>query len=145
MEKQRIAKHHLTDCVDIFLKAYNSAPWNCHWTMEKASQYLSELIDSNGFIGFILYENEKAIGAVLAHSKTWWTHNQLMVDEFFIAPEFQAKGYGKKLMRFCDEYAQENEIELMVLMTNKYLPAYRFYENLGYITADQYTFMFKQL
>jgi aminoglycoside 6'-N-acetyltransferase I len=145
MEILPITLNNLDDCIKVFISAYNQAPWNYSWTFDQAKQYLSEYLDSKYFIGFILYENKKAVGAVFAHSKTWWTNQQLMIDEFYIANGNQRKGYGKMLMEHCDQYARENEIEQLILMTHKYMPAFKFYENIDYIAAEQYVFMFKQL
>jgi len=113
-----IDKVNLHDCIDIFISAYNQAPWNHNWTFAKAKTYLSEYADSPGFVGFVLYDGNKPVGATFAH---------------------------KILMEHCNQYARANQIGLLILMTNKYMPAYKFYDRLGYITADQYLFMFKQL
>lgn len=145
MTKVPLTVENLDDCVTIFMGAYNNAPWNCQWTIQKAKQYLSELAGNVNFCGFIVYEDNIPVGAVLGHRKTWWTNQQLLIDEFFISPNFQRKGYGKKIMQMCEDEATLNGIELLVLMTNKYLPAYKFYEHDGYVAADQYVFMFKQL
>ncbi|HWZ15390.1 MAG TPA: GNAT family N-acetyltransferase [Mucilaginibacter sp.] len=140
-----LTNQNLDDCTGVFLKSYNQPPWNYHWTFDKAKQYLSEYMNCTQFVGFILYDEGEPVGAILGHKKTWWTGPQFMIDEFFISPERQRKGYGKKLLDFCDQYANENGIELLILMTNKYMPAYQFYTKSGYINTEQYVFMFKQL
>jgi GNAT superfamily N-acetyltransferase len=140
-----VTLENLNDCVNVFLKAYNQEPWNYHWTVEKATQYLSEYMSSGYFIGAILYDENVPVGAMFGHTKTWWTNKQMMIDEFFIASEKQRKGYGKQLMEFCSTYAKQQEAELLILMTNKYMPAYKFYDKIGYTTTEQYVFMFKQL
>ncbi|AYL95794.1 GNAT family N-acetyltransferase [Mucilaginibacter celer] len=145
MEIIAITENQLTHCAAILIEAYNAPPWNCRWTPEKAHQYLGELIDHRDFVGFMIYDENQPAGAILGHKKTWWTNKQLMIDELFVSPAHQKKGYGKKLLQFCEEYANSNQIELLVLMTNKYLPVYDFYEMAGYTLADQYVFMFKQL
>jgi len=145
MEIVPITETYLNDCVKIFIDAYNSPPWNCQWTTEKAESYLSELFHNSNFVGFMVYENQYAAGAILGHRKTWWTNDQLMIDELFVSPTAQKKGYGHKLMQQCEEHANQNGIGLLVLMTNKYLPVFNFYEKLNLLAADQYVFMFKQL
>jgi aminoglycoside 6'-N-acetyltransferase I len=145
MESFFISEKHLDDCVAVFMNVYNSPPWNCHWTTEKATQYLLELITDASFVGFIEYKNNDAIGAILGHKKTWWTGQQLVIDELFVSPAFQKNGYGKKLLKLCEGYAVTDHIELLGLMTNKYLPAFGLYEGMEYIAADQYIFMFKQI
>jgi len=136
---------NLDDCTGVFIKSYNQPPWNYHWTFDKAKQYLSEYMNCWSYAGFLLYDEEQPVGAMLGHKKTWWTGQQFMIDEFFISSEKQRMGYGKKLLDFCDRYANENQMELLILMTNKYMPAYNFYTKSGYITTEQYVFMFKQL
>lgn len=145
MESFFITGKHLDDCVGVFVSAYNAPPWNCHWTIEKANQYLSELVTNADFVGLIVYENNNAVGAILGHKKTWWTNQQLVVDELFVSTAFQKSGYGKQLLTLFEDYAIKNQIELLGLMTNKYLPVFDFYERMDYVAADQYVFMFKQL
>jgi GNAT superfamily N-acetyltransferase len=145
MEILAVTHENLEDCISVFIKAYNQTPWNYQWTFEKAKQYLSEYLNSASFVGFIMYDQQKAVGAIFGHTKTWWTNKQLMVDEFFISAEKQRRGYGKKLMEYCNQYARAQQVELLILMTNKYMPAYKFYNTIGYTTTEQYVFMFKQL
>jgi aminoglycoside 6'-N-acetyltransferase I len=145
MEILPITAHNLDHCLGIFIKAYNTPPWNYHWTADKAAQYLAEYAANPHFAGFILYDDGEAVGAVFAHQKTWWTNSQLFIDEFFIAPNKQRMGYGQKLMDHCNTYATQNHLEILVLMTNKYMPSYKFYNKIGYTTTEQFVFMFKQV
>jgi len=140
-----VTTENIRDCIPVFLKSYNQPPWNYNWTFEKAEQYLSEYLGCKQFIGFILYDQNQPAGAIFAHRKTWWTNKQLMIDEFFISPEKQRMGYGKKLLGFCEQYAIEKQIESIILMTNKYMPSYNFYDNIGYMTTEQFIFMFKPM
>lgn len=139
-----VTTRDIDKCAAAYLKAYNCAPWNYRWTYENAKDYLLEYISSTQFVGFAFHEDDIIVGALFAHSKTWWTNRQLMVDEFFIAQENQGIGYGKKLLAHCEEYAVDYKIESIVLMTSRYMPAYEFYDSRGYVTAEQYVFMFKQ-
>ena len=136
---------NIGDCTPVFLKAYNGPPWNYGWTAEKAEQYLAEYLGCTQFVGFVLYGEDQAVGAMLGHRKTWWTNQQLMIDEFFVSAEKQRMGYGKKLLAYCDQYAREKQIESIVLMTNKYMPSFSFYNKAGYTATEQYIFMFKQV
>jgi GNAT superfamily N-acetyltransferase len=135
----------LKECAEVFVTAYHGPPWNYDWTLGKAQLYLSEYLQSANFIGFLATEENKIIGATFAHKKTWWTGPQLMIDEFFIAPQEQKKGVGKRLMHDCMQFAKDNHIGLSVLMTNRFAPAFEFYERQGYTVTEQYIFMFKQL
>jgi aminoglycoside 6'-N-acetyltransferase I len=139
-----VTTENLDECVSAFLKAYNCPPWNYNWTREKARQYLLEYTSCKQFVGFALYDDEQVVGAAFTHTKTWWTSPQLMIDEFFISGEKQRHGYGKTLLVHCDQFAREQQISSIVLMTNKFMPSYMFYEKNDYLTTQQYVFMFKQ-
>jgi len=133
----------IDDVVAVFIKAYNQPPWNYGWTADRAKQYLLEYMNCGNFTGFVLYDDNDVAGAVFGHTKTWWTGRQLMIDELFISSEKQRKGYGKMLLDYCDRYAADNQLSSIVLMTNKYMPSFGFYDKNGYTTAGQYVFMFR--
>lgn len=139
---------HLDDmpiCVQLFIEAYNQEPWNDHWTSETATRYLQELEANDRFVGFVICVDEIIVGALFAHCKTWWTNDELFVDEFYIAPRLQRKGYGKKLLAHTEHYAKSQELTGLTLLTNQYFPAKAFYEKNGYAHAESVIFMYKKL
>lgn len=140
-----ITENDIDNCAAIFISAYNQLPWNYKWEHEKAVTYLKEYSGSPRFTGFVVSVDDTIVAAMLGHKKTWWTNDQLVIDELFVAPGSQGQGYGKKLMDYCEQYCKEKEIEMITLMTNKFMPAYNFHINNDYIKVDQYVFMFKQI
>ena len=50
-----------------------------------------------------------------------------MIDELFIDSGMQGKGYGKLLLKKAEEYARQYNLERLILMTNKFMPALEFY------------------
>lgn len=131
-------------CADVFVQSYNQAPWNYQWKLDDAIKYLSEYVSCDRFKGFALYEDEQLAGALLAHTKTWWTGPQLYVDELFISPQYQNRGFGKVLINLAEQYAIDNELNSVMLMTNKYMPAMDFYTKNDYIHAQPFVVLFKQ-
>jgi len=93
----------------------------------------------------MVFEEDHISGALFGHTKTWWTNSQFMIDELFIAPEKQGKGYGRLLLGQTEQFARKYSIERLILMTNKFMPALRFYDKNDFNKVDQYIFMFKQL
>jgi ribosomal protein S18 acetylase RimI-like enzyme len=132
-------------CAKVFMAAYNRMPWNYKWKYEDAVTYLTEYADSKQFVGFVICEGDEVAGALFAHTKTWWTNNQFFIDELFVSGDKQGLGYGKLLMQKAEDYCNENSIEMITLMTNKFMPAMKFYENIDFVKVDQYIFMFKQV
>lgn len=132
-------------CAQVFMEAYNGLPWNYKWEHAGAVKYLKEYMASSGFRGFVICEDEKICGAMLGHRKTWWTNDQLMIDELFVPASSQGKGYGRLLLEHTETWSKEQGLEMIVLMTNKLMPAFNFYLNNDYNKVDQYLFMFKDL
>ncbi len=136
-------KDDIEKCAGLYTQAYNRPPWNYNFSLEKAGKYLTEYTERSRFVGFALCESDTIVGAMLGHSKTWWTNDLIYIDELFVAPESRGKGYGKKLLEHAEEYAREQGYEVITLMTNKYMPAFEFYNHIDYIQAEHFVFLFK--
>ena len=145
MNIRPLTKEDIGKCAEFFIRSYNSPPWNYNWNYDKAVKYLTEYAERSRFVGFALCEEDKIAGAMFGHSKTWWTNDLLYVDELFISPDFQRKGYGKLLLDHTEKYAKGQGYEVISLMTNKYMPAMKFYNGIDYIHAEHFVFMFKPL
>jgi N-acetylglutamate synthase-like GNAT family acetyltransferase len=141
-----ITPNDIEKCAPTFMASYNQLPWNYDWKLEDAVKYLNEYVAAANFKGFMICEdNGEVSGALLGHSKTWWTNNQFMIDELFISPTMQGKGYGKILLQHAEQFAKQSSIERLTLMTNKFMPALDFYNKNDFSKVDQYVFMFKEL
>src|SRR4051812_28071387 len=99
MEISKITREDIPVCAKTFAASYNQFPWNHDWKLPAAIKYLNEYVDSPQFIGFMIKDEGGVPGALLGHTKTWWTNNQFMIDELFIDPASQGKGYGKLLLK----------------------------------------------
>ena len=140
---RKFQSNDLPACVDLLIEAYNDAPWNCHWTTETATRYLNEFVSNENFVGFVICEDTTIVGAMFAHRKTWWTQDELFVDEVYIAPRCQRQGYGAKLISHAEVYAKEEGLAGLTLLTDRSMPAVGFYFKHGYLQAEHVVFMYK--
>lgn len=97
-------------CADILCKVYNNELWQCRWTAETACAYLEDYFDEKKFVGFIIEEDNVVIGAMFTHEKIWWNNSELFIDEMFIIPDMQRKGYGKMLIKASENYVSEHKL-----------------------------------
>jgi len=67
----------------------------------------------------LLVDNEVK-GAVLCREKTWWNNNEIFVEEMFVSPEQQWKGYGTALLKAAESYIKEKGLAGFTLFTNRY-------------------------
>ena len=115
---------YLDECAQLLRKVYNNEHWGCHWSELKSKKYIEELTQVPRFIGFLLInDDEELIGAALCHERTWWYKDELFIDEFFIDPECQQKGYGSKLLKYMTKYSKEQKLSGLTLMTNNLIVA----------------------
>ena|SRR5579862_4786194 len=145
MNIRPLTRNDIEQCAAVYMHAYNRPPWNYNFSKEKAVRYLTEYADRTRFVGFVITEGETIVGAMLGHSKTWWTNDLIYVDELFITPDSRGKGYGKKLLDHVEDYAMDQGYEVITLMTNKHMPAFEFYKHIDYMHAEHFVFLFKPL
>lgn len=69
----------------------------------------------------------------------------MFVEEMFIKPELQRKGYGAMLIRKVEEYVKEKGLAGITLSTNKYAPAPQFYKKNGFTENEYIFFMYKEI
>ena len=77
----------------------------------------------------LINDDEELIGAALCHERTWWYKDELFIDEFFIDPECQQKGYGSKLLKYMTKYSKEQKLSGLTLMTNNLIVADFYHKN----------------
>lgn len=145
MNIEFMEEKHLNACSILLMRTYNCAPWENHWSVDTSVRYLKEYISNPRFVGFVASEGNDIVGAAFCHEKTWWTDDELFVDEFYISPEFQRKGYGHQLLCHIENYIKEKKLAGFTLLTNRYMPAVNFYEKNGFVKAEHVVFMYKQI
>ena len=142
---RQMRKNDISACTEILCAVYNNEMWQCRWTMETGAAYLEDYFDAKKFVGFVLEENDKIIGAVFAHEKIWWNNSELYIDEMFILPEKQRSGYGSMLINTAEDYVKEHALAGLTLCTNKYAPAPDFYRKNGFNDNGFIMFMYKEM
>lgn len=142
---RKMQKNDIPSCGEILCSVYNNELWQCRWTLETACAYLEDYFNANKFTGFVTEENGKPIGAMFAHEKIWWNNSELFIDEMFILPGYQRKGYGSELIKAAEEYVSEHKLAGMTLSTNRYAPAPDFYRKNGFTDCEHILFMCKEV
>ena len=145
IEIKKYSSESFSACCNLYIGVFNAPPWNDTWSIEATQRCLKDLTDNKRFVGFTLWENDILVGAVFAHEKTFYKGEEIYIDELFISPSCQRAGYGKKLMSKIEEYARENGITAITLLTAISQPAFAFYEKQGYRHLDYMTFMHKRV
>lgn len=141
---RKMQKSDISACAEILCEVYNNDMWQCKWTQDTGILYLTDYFDANKFVGFVIEEDGKIIGALFSHEKVWWNNSELYVDEMFVTPDKQRGGYGTALINEAEKYVKEKGLAGLTLCTNKYAPAPSFYRKNGFSDNEFITFMYKE-
>jgi len=145
MNIRKMEQMDIASCADILCSVYNNELWQCRWNREVATEYLTDFYDMKKIVGYVMEENGEVCGAIFAHEKVWWNNSEVFVEEMFIQPQLQRKGYGTMLLEKVGEYVKEKGFAGITLSTNKYAPAPKFYRKNGFADSEHVLFMYKEL
>lgn len=133
----------LDPCVNLLITVYNSEPWNEKWTKKTAQSHLYEFMHQTRSFGFVFVDKSTIVGALFGVERTFWSGDEVYVDEFYIHPQYQNKGVGKEMMHHLEAYCKENNLEDITLLTDKTVPAYDFYQKMDFKTSENNVFLYK--
>jgi GNAT superfamily N-acetyltransferase len=146
MELRRFIDRDIDECTTLFLSVFSKEPWNDQWSsFDHAKTYLSEIVESPGFLGFVAVKEDNIIGACLGRRKTWWSGPEYYIDEFYIDTLLQGKGLGTKLINHIKASVHADGMKAIILLTDRGLPAARFYGKNGFLPSPNMTFMFCEI
>ena len=133
----------IVKCAAIMQAVYNNEIWQCRWNDDTAYAYLRDFVEHRKFVGFILVEDNEVVGAVLCRERVWWNNSELYIEEMFVSPQFQRRGYGQRLLRAIERYVNEKQLAGITLSTNRFSFAPDFYRKNGFIDGEHVLFMYK--
>ena len=116
---------------------------NAFGLLRKGRNISKKLSIFKNFIGFTLLVDNEVKGAILCREKTWWNNNEIFVEELFVSPEHQGKGYGTALLNTVEGYIKKKGLAGFTLNTNRYTPAPIFYRKNGFCDGEHVLFMYK--
>lgn len=135
----------LSGAAEILCAVYNNELWQCRWTQDTAISYLRDYWNAQKFVGYVLEIDDRLCGAMFCHEKIWWNDSELAVDEMFIQPDLQRRGYGSALIEAAEGYVKEHRLAGFTLSTNRYAPAPEFYRKNGFVDCEHVLFMGKEV
>jgi ribosomal protein S18 acetylase RimI-like enzyme len=120
-------------CIDLFLRVFEGEPWNDRWpTRSRARAYLSDIVHTPGFRGFVAVAGPQLVGLCIGHRIRWWQGDEYSLDEFCIDVPFQGMGVGTWFLERVEAHIFEEGMGSIVLLTRAGTPAAAFYEKQGF-------------
>lgn len=129
----------------LLIEAYNREPWFEKWTKDSAERHISELTKRDGSVGYLLFEDETLSGVIIFHKRTWWSGDEVFIDEIYVKPDARQKGHGSLLLKHCESYCRKHKIPKIVLRTNRAMPSVLFYEKHGFVSSENICYYAKSV
>ena len=122
-------------CSDLFCKVFSAPPWNEDVSPEEAQRYFENCFSLASFRGFVAESGGRIVGLAAGFLKPWRMGMEFYLDEFCVAPSFQGKGIGSRLLdEIRTRLAEEGVFGAMLNPVRSY-PAYSFYLKNGFSDA----------
>jgi GNAT superfamily N-acetyltransferase len=115
------------------MQAFNLAPPG-YEILDRNSvrKRLSNYQRQSGFSAFAIKEGGRVAGAALVTDDREKT-DYLFLQEIFVNPSFQNKGFGRQLLKSIVDYAVENNYQgTRLLVDSRNIPAMKLYQNSGF-------------
>ncbi|PNS42183.1 GNAT family N-acetyltransferase [Mesotoga sp. B105.6.4] len=147
MEIVEMRSDEITAVKKLFLEVFSAEPWNDHWKSdEELTQYIRELTQNPNSLSLMLIDDyENIVAASLGYVFSWWQGKDYFIKEFFVCGESQGKGIGSEFLVLMDDFLLAREIKSIWLMTERTVPAYRFYLKNGFTEAEDIVFFQKSV
>lgn len=85
------------------------------------------------------------IGMALGRIRSWYEGTEYWIDEFGIASEMQCRGAGTKFLTELECLLKGRGVKHIVLLTERSVPAYRFYLKNGFSEQQETVFFVKAI
>jgi GNAT superfamily N-acetyltransferase len=87
---------------------------------------------NNYFLGYIGLVNNKIVALSIGMKKPWICGMEYYIDEFCISYDYQGEGIGSLFLNHIEKLLLDENVQGMILNTEKDYPSYKFYEKNGF-------------
>lgn len=127
----------------LFVSVFNAAPWNDRWSQVSARARLHDVVQTPGFVGVALHQDQQLCGFAIGHTEQWFSGEHFFLQEMCVRTEMQRRGIGTELIHALE--TQLVNVEQVYLLTDRDGPAHAFYERCGFRSARRQAVMIKPI
>ena len=132
---RRMERADIGELSTLFCAVFSAPPWNEDISPEEARRYFEKCFSLASFRGFVAESGGRIVGLAAGFLKPWRKGMEFYLDEFCVAPSFQGKGIGSRLLGEIRSRLAEEGVFGVMLNTERACPAYSFYLKNGFSDA----------
>ena len=142
---EEMTENHLDELAQLYVDAFNSAPWNDEWSFETARKRLQQMLHTEDSFGLCVYCDGKICGAVLGAMEQYFDGIMFNLKEYWVKNEERGKGIGSCLFAESERRLKEKGVMQIILLTAKGDATEHFYHKQGMGTDTDMVFMTKRI
>jgi len=142
---RELERRDLDECTRLFIRVFNSEPWNDGWTFEKAKKRLEDIFLSAGFYGIGCWRDHSILGIACGNKEQWTDSEHFNLKEFCVDIENQNMGIGSRILGRLEQELMLQKCNRIYLLTMKSGIAESFYKKNGYYASGKMIMMGKKL
>ncbi|WP_410497896.1 GNAT family N-acetyltransferase [Chitinibacter sp. S2-10] len=135
---------HLAPFCELYLRVFNAAPWHDGWQIDAVRERFATFSQFPRFYGLGMLADEVPVGLVFGWGERWIDGWHFFLKEFCVDTQWQGQGLGKRLFAEYEQRLHAQGYRWTFLNTGRAVPAYQFYQKIGFVEEDQ-AIMCKQL
>lgn len=117
----------------VFMKIYNESFFDVSNSATYSEKDMEELLSNKECPSFIFYEEETPVGVAMLQ----YEEQENGIEFIGVAPEFQGKGYGRRIMmKILDQFFEEGCEQVALTVSDDNEKAKELYRSLGFQTRD---------
>lgn len=142
---QTLNEESVKQVLEIFVKTFNTAPWNEQWTQETAYKRLYPLVSNQQGVGLVCYYKDRLCGFILGVTEQDYEGIVFTIREFCIDPSMQGKHIGTSLYQELERELVKRKVVAINLLTLKGELPEKFYQRQGFDSSNKILYMDKKI
>lgn len=118
----------IDDASYIFYKSFNSVGQK--WTLEFTKKRIEQYFDQDTC--WVALADNKIVGILTSKVDYVLDHKELYIDVIAVLPEFNKLGIGTSLIQHATNYATNNNLTCLWLLSNPNIYSYNWYISSGF-------------
>ena len=145
MVYELINESHLSEISRMYIEAFNAPPWNDQWTIDSINKRLRQMMNCDGFIGLVCFNDNLLSGMILGNVEYFYDCTHFNIKEFCVRLSLRGTGIGTQLLNEFEKHLLKSGIDEIYLFTSRTDETEAFYQKRGFDSWDSMVMMGKSL
>lgn len=142
---ERLTDERVEACARLYRDAYGQSPWNETYEPQAVEAYLREFMQAGALFGYVLTWDGQSAALALCVRLPGVGCPALRVEDLCVAPRFQRRGLGGKLLGLLEKEAAKLGADCVLLGTQRDFPSHAFYLKNGFSDVGGAVLMYREV